>query len=86
MIFYRGNELSAIRKGPFKVHFQTAPGYAGNRVQEKFVKHETPLLFQLENDPSENYDVAAEYPDVLADLQREVEKHKATLKPVQAQY
>ena len=42
-----------VGKGDFKAHFQTAPGYAGNRIQEKFEKHETPLLFNLAQDPSE---------------------------------
>lgn len=86
MIYYRGGELFAIRKGNFKAHFQTAPGYAGNRIQEKFEKHETPLLFNLAQDPSERFDVAKDHPDVLADIQRELEKHRANLAPVEAQY
>lgn len=86
MFYYRGSELFAIRKGQFKAHFQTAPGYAGNRIQEKFEKHETPLLFNLSQDPSERFDVAKKYPDVLADIQRELEQHRANLVPVEVQY
>jgi arylsulfatase A-like enzyme len=86
MIYYRGDELFAVRKGPFKAHYQTAPGYAGNRVQETFEKHDPPLLFNLKNDPSEKFDVAKDHPDVLADIQRELEKHRAGLAPVKIQY
>jgi arylsulfatase A-like enzyme len=86
MVYYRGDELFAVRKGPFKAHFQTAPGYAGNRVQETLEKHEPPWLFQLENDPSEKFDVAQDHPDVIADILREVEKHRTNLVPGKPQY
>ena len=86
MLYYRGDELFAVRKGPFKAHFQTAPGYAGNRVQETFEKHEPPWLFQLENDPSEKFDVAKDHPDVIADILRVVEEHRAKLVPGKPQY
>ncbi|MEO5802643.1 MAG: sulfatase [Verrucomicrobiota bacterium] len=86
MFYYRGGELFAIRKGEFKAHFQTAPGYAGNRIQEKFEKHETPLLFNLAQDPSERFDIAEKHPDIIANIQGELEKHRANLVPGEAQY
>jgi len=86
MIYYRGNELFAVRKGNFKAHFQSAPGYAGNRIQEKFEKHETPLLFNLANDPGERFDVAGEHPDVVAEIQKIVTDHQAKLVAGKAQY
>jgi arylsulfatase A-like enzyme len=86
MIYYRGDELFAIRKGAFKAHFQTAPGYASGGAQAVFEKHDPPLLFQLEHDPSERFDVAQDHPEVVADLRRAVEKHRAELKPGPAQY
>ncbi len=84
--YYRGAELFAVRKGQFKAHFQTAPGYAGNRIQEKFEKHDPPLLFNLAQDPSERFDVAEKYPEALADIQREVEQHTKNLVPGKPQY
>jgi arylsulfatase A len=39
------------------------------------------LLFNLNIDPSERFDVAKDHPDILADIAREVEKHCANLVP-----
>ena len=80
MFFYRGRRLMAVRKGPWKVHFITQAGY-----REKPKKHDPPLLFHLEHDPSEKYDVAEDNPDVIADIQRRVERHRANLKPVESE-
>ena len=86
MFFYRGDELFAVRKGPFKAHFVTAPGYATRGQPLKFEKHDPPLLFHLPRDPSEQFNVAAEHPDVIADIRREVEAHRAGLQPAPPQY
>jgi arylsulfatase A-like enzyme len=83
MIYYRGDELFAIRKGPFKMHIQTAPGYAARMV---FEKHDPPLLFHLDNDPSERFNVAKDRVDIVEDLQREIEKHRANLVAGKPQY
>jgi arylsulfatase A-like enzyme len=80
MFFYRGTRIMAVRKGPWKAHFITQAGYG-----EKPKKHNPPLLFHLEKDPSEKFNVAAENPQVLADIQRIVELHKRNLKPPQSQ-
>jgi len=77
MFYYRGTELFAVRKGPYKAHFVTQSGYQG----DKPVKHDPPVLYHLEHDPSEKYDVAKDHPDVIADIMKEVEKHRAALKP-----
>jgi hypothetical protein len=47
--------------------------------------HDPPLLFDLAKDPGERFDVATAHPDVIADLLAEVQKHKATVKPVKMQ-
>ncbi len=55
VFYYNGRELYAIRKGAWKMHLTTRPSYS----KEPPVNHDPPLLFQLENDPSEKYNVAA---------------------------
>jgi len=79
--FYRGTQLYAVRKGKFKAHFFTRSGY-GQAAAEL---HDPPLLFNLEADPSEIFDVSKEHPEVLAEIADEVERHKATVKPVKNQ-
>ncbi|MGZ5568234.1 MAG: sulfatase-like hydrolase/transferase, partial [Limisphaerales bacterium] len=82
MFYYNGNELYAVRKGPFKAHFITWPGYA----KERPVKHETPVLYNVEEDPGEKFDIAAQHPDIIADLNAEAEKHRANVVPGTPQY
>jgi arylsulfatase A len=82
MIYYNGDEVYAVRKGPYKAHFTTYSGYGKDPPQ----KHDPPLLFHLPNDPGERLDVAAEHPEVVADIQHEVEKYRATLVPGKRQY
>ena len=86
MFYYRGDELFAIRKGAFKAHFQTAQGYARAGEKLNFEKHEPPLLFDLGVDPGEKVNVATNHPKVMADIQNELEKHRAGLVPGKAQY
>ena len=69
-------ELFAVRQGPWKLHFKTQSEFGRG-----LGKHDPPLLFHLERDPSEKYNVAKEHPDVIAGVLKEVERHKADLKP-----
>ena len=82
MIYYNGDEVYAMRKGPYKAHYTTFSGYG----KDTPLKHDPPLLFDLPNDPGERFDVAAEHPEVVADIQREVEKYRAALVPGKRQY
>jgi arylsulfatase len=82
MIYYNGDEVYAIRKGPYKAHFTTFAGYS----KEPPVKHDPPLLFHLPNDPGERFEIAADHPEVLADLKQELAKYHATLVPGKRQY
>jgi uncharacterized sulfatase len=79
--YYRGTQLFAARKGRYKAHFITRSSYGKDDTQ----KHEPPLLYDLSADPSEQFDVAAQHPDVLADIAKEVERHRATIQPVKNQ-
>ena len=82
MFYYNGDELYAARQGSFKAHFITWTGYGKEPPQ----KHDVPLLFNLANDPGERFDLAREHPDVIAEIQREVEKYRASLVPGKPQY
>ena len=77
LFYYWDDELRAVRKGAYKAHFITSGSYGDGGAR---VVHDPPLLFNLAEDPGEQRDVAARHPDVVADLLREVERHRQTLK------
>ncbi len=80
--FYRRRELYAVRKGPWKAHLLTEWAYESDN---QLTEHDPPLLFHLDHDPSEQYDLAERHPEVVADLLAEVEKHRAELVMVPSQ-
>lgn len=75
VFFYRAAELWAVRMGPWKAHYRTKSGY----LDDPLLEHNPPLLFNLEIDPSEKYNIAAEHTDVLERITQLVEKHRKTL-------
>ena len=73
--YYFNADLYAVRKGPWKAHFTTHMGFS----KEAPVTYKTPLLYNIEVDPSEKYNVASQHPDIVADLRKEYEKQKAII-------
>jgi arylsulfatase A len=83
MYFYRGEFLYAVRKGPYKAHFVTEDAYGkGDRNRKE---HDPPLLYHLEHDPSERFDVSKQHPDVIAEIRKLFAEHKKTVQPVENQ-
>lgn len=82
MLFYRGTTLYAARKGDFKAHYIIEGAYG--QFEEKEVL-ETPLLFDLKEDPSEKYNVADEHPKILIEIEQMVQAHKENLVEVKDQ-
>ena len=81
VFYYRGLQLYAARKGPWKAHFITRDAF----TTDEPVFHDPPQLYNLNRDPSEKYNVAADHPGVIAEIGREVEQNRATVKPVPSQ-
>lgn len=75
VFYYRGTRLMAVRQGPWKAHYITQPAYGGGGPKE----HDPPLLYQLEHDPSEKYDVSKQHPEVIAAIAEVVKEHQANL-------
>jgi arylsulfatase A-like enzyme len=67
MPFFRKGELYAFRYGSNKIHFKTEGAYG---MGPKLEEHDPPLLYQLDIDPGEKWDLAADEPDVVQDLVR----------------
>lgn len=75
MFYYRGSELYAVRVGPYKAHLITEGGYQPNTR----VDHEVPELYNVEQDPSERFNIAEKYPEVLEQIRKVVEEHNAKM-------
>lgn len=63
--FYYGldNQLMAVRKGPWKLHVKTY-SQTGNTYFDK----EPPILFNVDSDPSEKYELSEKYPGIVEEL------------------
>jgi arylsulfatase A-like enzyme len=105
--YYSGDELQAVRQGPWKLHVPheyltvaAEPGRGGKpsnwgnlkpkSIQESGIQgiasrhgyrvESLPLsLYNLQSDPGETHNCAAEYPDIVARLHAEVTKARAEL-------
>jgi arylsulfatase A len=80
--FYQTDELFAVRKGNFKAHFWTHDGYSKAKPEQ----HNPPLLYNVSVDPSEKFDIAAQHPQIVAELTSIFERHRATVTHGKAQY
>lgn len=81
LFYYRDDTLFAVRKGRWKAHFRSQPGYGLVKATE----HETPLLYDLGVDPGEKWNVAAKQPDVVAELRALADAHVKSVAPVENQ-
>lgn len=71
--YYDSDRLYAIRKGPWKAHFTTHPSYS----PEAPVPHDPALLYNLEVDPGERYEIGSKHPEILEYLKAAFDKHRA---------
>lgn len=75
MFFYRGYQLMAVRHGAWKMHLSTQSGYG----QAKPEQHDPPLLFNLNEDPGESRNRAANNAEIISQIQEEIRKHQAAM-------
>jgi arylsulfatase A len=73
MFYYKGKNLQAIRLGPWKAHYITT-----SELGKDPAEHDPPLLFNLEEDPGERYDVAKENTEILEVIRKLRIEHEKT--------
>ena len=79
MFFYTRGVLHAVRHDNYKLHWLTRePVHYGRPA----IPHDPPLLYDVEQDPGEQYDLAAQHPEVVRELQALVVEHQRTVQPV----
>ena len=71
--YWRAEELCAVRRGPWKLHRITNTA----EWKAETARHDPPLLFHLEHDPSEKYDLAKDHPDIVSALSALMDEHLA---------
>ncbi|MBD0850222.1 sulfatase family protein [Maribacter arenosus] len=76
MLYYRGTELYAARLGDFKAHFITEGEYGQFGELEV---HDPPLLYNVNQDISENFNIAGNHPEIIEQIKKLVEDHKSNL-------
>lgn len=73
MFFYTRGVLYAVRRGPYKLHlWAREPVYYGRPP----IQLDPPLLYHLEHDPSEAFDIAAKNPKIVSALQELIREHQ----------
>ncbi len=77
VFFYFGlnHELFAVRKGHWKLHVKTY-----SQLQIDYFKGTLPLLFNLNEDPSEKYNVASGHADVIEELAQLIHQKEEEIK------
>jgi len=82
MFYYFGDELWAVRKGPWKIHVKTtSPASVSTWGDWPIEEHDPPLLFHVEHDPSEKHNIADKHPGVVRELLELMKEHQRTLIP-----
>ncbi|WP_051287136.1 sulfatase family protein [Algoriphagus mannitolivorans] len=73
--YYRERELYAVRLGSFKAHFITKGGYG--KVEKLY--HEVPLLYNVDQDPSERFNIAEAHPEIIEKIKALVKEHESKM-------
>jgi arylsulfatase A-like enzyme len=71
--YYRGTDLYAVRLGSYKAHFISEGAYGQFGKKEQ---HDPPLLYHLDHDPGEQYNIAKENPEIIYKIKFLVEEHQ----------
>lgn len=74
LIYYRGQNIYAARKGAYKLHYITQTAYAKDTKKKMHIE---PLLFNLEIDPEERFNIANENQDIVKEIEKMVEEHRS---------
>lgn len=105
LIYYCGTNINAIRLASYKVVFATQPfvnkaeescpfdfyigGGACSCTSDSLIYHDPPLLYQIENDPSERYILTrenfADFDIIIKAAVAELDAHIATIETVEDQ-
>lgn len=81
VFYYRDTKVLAIRKGAYKVHFEVRR----ENDHDIFTMKDVPLLFNLNIDPSEQFNIADKHPEMIEEMKEILTHHQAGIMPVENQ-
>ncbi len=81
IFYYRDTDVFAVRVDSYKAHFKTQKGFG----EENFIEHDPPLLYNLDVDPAEQYNIASDHPEVIEQIKAIKQSHAASIKLVENQ-
>ena len=78
LFYWTRAELHAVRQGPWKLHvkFREPINYGRAQILKK------PVLYHVEHDLSEQFDVADKHPEIVEQLLRVIQDHKGGVREV----
>lgn len=81
--YYLDDQLTAFRQGPWKLHTKVRESLSSRGELRELA---SPLLFHLETDPSERFDLAAQRPEIVERLRQAIDAHRRHVTPGQPQH
>jgi len=95
VLYYRGQQVYAVRKGDYKAHFITQLEY-GSRSAHPITAPEMevvntptvledPLLYNLSVDPGEKYNIAEDHPEIIEEIRKVLAQHQKSIVEVENQ-
>ena len=80
--YYFNEEIWAVRRGPWKLHRKTVnPGSTAKWGNWPVTEHNPPLLFNVDADPGEKFNAAAEHPEIVSALLSLIDEREAQILP-----
>ena len=82
LYYYFADELWGVRKGPWKIHFKTTdPASVTTWGAWKIEERDPPILFNVDHDPGEKYNLAVSNPQVVSELAALALRHREKMEP-----
>lgn len=81
IFYYRSREIYAVRYHEYKAHLITQGAYNYPKGSDRKIILDKPLLYNLNIDPSEKYNVADKNPEILVAINKIIKTHKKNLNP-----
>jgi arylsulfatase A-like enzyme len=79
VFYYAAAGLSGVRRGSFKLHRAMASGSGALGVPDPVKPPPAWELYNLDEDPSEKFDLAKERPEIVAELTNLLQQHEKTV-------